>query len=197
MALFIAGLLIVCMLAFAVGLKVGVKNYKEEISVEAQKKDLRYKIKAPSLLAKEEPERVKPERVKIEKPSIETVIEAASEKKALSGTDEKAGKEIAGKGPSGAKPKEKVKDLPEKGKIDKKGGYFVQVAAFRAEADAQKRVKKLSQKGYKAVIVKADVPGKGTYHRVRIGPFAALDEAKAFALKFEKKEKVSTYIPAD
>lgn len=41
------------------------------------------------------------------------------------------------------------------------------------------------------------MPGKGTYHRVRLGPFKSLDKAKAFALKFEKKEKVSTYIPID
>ena len=51
MVLFFAGLLTICLLAFAVGLKVGVKKGKEELIAQAKKKDLRYKIKAPSLLS--------------------------------------------------------------------------------------------------------------------------------------------------
>ena len=196
MVLFFVGLLTVCLLSFAVGLKVGVKKGKEELSAEAQKSDLRYKIKAPSLLKANK----KPNKVNIEKkkaPSIEAVIAASADKNSLSGAEEKAEKQIASKPPSKVALNKTVKKTLKKEKVNKKGGYFVQVAAFRAAGDAESRAKKLSQKGYKTVIVKADVPGKGTYHRVRLGPFASLDEAKAFALKFEKKEKVSTYIPAN
>ncbi len=196
MALFFAGLLTICLLAFAVGLKVGVKKGKEELIAEARKKDLRYKIKAPSLLnANKKPKKVKVEKKKT--PSIETVIAASADKKSLSASEGKTEKQIARKAPSKAAVKKAVKKTLKKEKIDKKGGYYVQVAAFRAAGDAKTEAKKLSQKGYKTVIVKADVPGKGTYHRVRIGPFASLKEAKTFAAKFEKKEKVSTYIPAD
>lgn len=196
MTLFFAGLLTICLLAFAVGLKVGVKKGKAELSAEVQKKDLRYKIKAPSLLkANKEPKKVKVEKKKA--PSIETVIAASADNKSISGAEGKAEKQIARKAPPKATVKKTVKKTIKKEKVNKKGGYFVQVAAFRAAGDAKNEAKKLSQKGYKTIIVKAEIPGKGTYHRVRLGPFASLDEAKAFALKFEKKEKVSTYIPAD
>lgn len=196
MVLFFVGLLTVCLLSFAVGLKVGVKKGKEELSAEAQKSDLRYKIKAPSLLkANKNPNKVNIEKKKA--PSIEAVIAASADKNSLSGAEEKAEKQIASKPPSKVALNKTVKKTLKKEKVNKKGGYFVQVAAFRAAGDAESRAKKLSQKGYKTVIVKADVPGKGTYHRVRLGPFASLDEAKAFALKFEKKEKGSTYIPAN
>jgi cell division septation protein DedD len=201
MVLFFAGLLTVCLLSFAVGLKVGVKKGKEELSAEAKKNDLRYKIKAPSLLkTNKKPNKVKPNKVNIEKkkaPSIEAVIAASADKKSISVGEEKTDEQVASKPTSKVALNKTVKKSFKKEKINKKGGYFVQVAAFRAAGDAENRAKKLSQKGYKTVIVKADVPGKGTYHRVRLGPFASLDEAKAFALKFEKKEKVSTYIPAN
>ncbi len=201
MTLFFAGLLTICLLAFAVGLKVGSKQGKEELIAEAQKKDLRYKIKAPSLLnANKKPKKVKPKKVKVEKKkatSIETVIAASADKKDISGAAGKAEKQIARKSSSKIAVKKAVKKTLKKEKSNKKGGYFVQVAAFRAAGDAKTKAKKLSKKGYKTVIVKAEVPGKGTYHRVRLGPFASLEEAKAFALKFEKKEKVSTYIPLD
>jgi len=195
MALFFAGLLTVCLLSFAVGLKLGVKKGREELSAEAKKSDLRYKIKAPSLLKTDN----KPKKLRVEKdnpPSIEKVIAAAVDDKGASGSEEKTEKQIA-VNPAKAAANKTVKEALKKERINKKRAYFVQVAAFRAAGDAEERVKKLSGKGYKAVIVKADVPGKGTYHRVRLGPFSSLDEAKAFALKFEKKEKVSTYIPAD
>jgi cell division septation protein DedD len=196
MTLFFAGLLTICLLAFAVGLKVGVKKGKEELGVEAQKKDLRYKIKAPSLLnADKKPKKVKVEKKKV--PSIEMVIAASADKKSLSGAERKAEKQIARKTPSKTAVKKTVKKTLKKEKSNKKGGYFVQVAAFRAAGDAKSRAAKLSKKGYKTVIVEADVPGKGTYHRVRLGPFNSLEEAKSFAIKFEKKENVSTYIPAD
>ena len=195
MALFFAGLLTVCLLSFAIGLKIGVKKGREELSAEAKKSDLRYKIKAPSLLKAYN----KPKKVRVEKDnpsSIETVIAAAVDDKSASGSGKKVEKQIAGN-PAKAAVSDTVKKTLKKETINKKRAYFVQVAAFRAAGDAEERAKKLSSKGYKTVIVKADVPGKGTYHRVRLGPFASLNEAKAFALKFEKKEKVSTYIPID
>ena len=196
MVLFFAGLLTVCLLSFAVGLKVGVEKGKEELSAEAQKSDLRYKIKAPSLLkTNNEPKKVKVEKKKA--PSIEAVIAASADKKSILVGEEKTDEQVASKPTSKVALNKTVKKSLKKEKVNKKGGYFVQVAAFRAAGDAENRAKKLSQKGYKTVIVKADVPGKGTYHRVRLGPFASLDEAKAFALKFEKKEKVSTYIPVN
>lgn len=161
MALFFAGLLTVCLLSFAVGLKIGVKKGREELSAEAQKSDLRYKIKAPSLLkANKNPKKVKVEKKKA--PSIEAVIAASADKKSISVAEgeEKTDKQVASKPPSKVAVNNSVKKIRKKEKINKKGAYFVQVAAFRAAGDAEARAKKLSQKGYKTIIVKADA-GKG------------------------------------
>lgn len=65
------------------------------------------------------------------------------------------------------------------------GGYFIQIASLPSEADAQKSYSNLSSK-YASVIggrphdiARADVPGKGTYYRVRIAAGSSRDEAVA------------------
>ena len=71
----------------------------------------------------------------------------------------------------------------------------MQVAAFRDSDDARRQAKELADKGYNVIVIKADIPGKGIWHRVRLGPFETLDEAKSFAIEFERKENIKTYIP--
>jgi cell division septation protein DedD len=57
-------------------------------------------------------------------------------------------------------------------------GYAVQVAARRSLDDAKREASEVTRRysalfgGTRPYIVKADVPGKGTYYRVRFGPFA-------------------------
>ncbi len=50
-------------------------------------------------------------------------------------------------------------------------GYTVQVASVPAEAEAQALVKRLQARGFEAYLVRADVPGKGTRYRIRVGRF--------------------------
>jgi len=63
------------------------------------------------------------------------------------------------------------------------GGYVVQVASQRSEADAQASFKALQQKypsvlgSHQAMIRRADLGEKGIYYRAQIGPFPA-DQAK-------------------
>ena len=192
MALFFAGALTICLLAFAIGLQVGVKKGKLEFKEAALKKDLRYKIKAPSLLSSNK----KKNKLKSTKkpapspaPSIETVIAASAEKKSV--------KKIVRTSPSTSTSKKAVKPTVKESELQKKGRYFIQVAAFRDAADAENEASKLNKKGYKTLIVKAEIPNKGTYHRVRLGPFTSLKKAKSFAAKLEKKENISTYIAKD
>jgi len=63
--------------------------------------------------------------------------------------------------------------------------YTVQLASYQEKELADADVKKLKQRGYAAFIVSADVPGKGTWHRVRIGSFSN----KAAAEKLQKEIK--------
>lgn len=48
---------------------------------------------------------------------------------------------------------------------------FLQAGAFQQAADAENLKARLAMQGFEATILAGDVPGKGTMHRVRIGPY--------------------------
>lgn len=56
------------------------------------------------------------------------------------------------------------------------GSYFLQAGSF-AKADEADRLKaKLAFMGMEAAVQSADVPGKGTYYRVRLGPYRSTED---------------------
>ena len=60
--------------------------------------------------------------------------------------------------------------------------YAVQVASASSEAGAKEMGAKVKARGFDAVVIPADIPGKGTVYRVRVRGFAsraAADAAKA------------------
>lgn len=57
-----------------------------------------------------------------------------------------------------------------------KDSYFLQVGAFQAAAEADNMKARLALLGLEAVIQTANIPDKGVWHRVRIGPFANIDD---------------------
>jgi SPOR domain len=63
------------------------------------------------------------------------------------------------------------------------GGFVVQVASQRSEADAQASFRSLQTKypsvlgARQAIIRKADLGEKGTFYRAQIGPFATMEQA--------------------
>lgn len=54
----------------------------------------------------------------------------------------------------------------------KKDSYFLQIGAFTNEADADNMKAKLALLGFEAVVQTANIPDKGTWHRVRVGPLS-------------------------
>jgi cell division septation protein DedD len=72
--------------------------------------------------------------------------------------------------------------------------YTLQVGAFKNPQEALELVNQLKKKGYDAYQVTGSAAAKGTVHRVRIGHFQSLQEAKQFALTFEKKENLKPII---
>ena len=68
------------------------------------------------------------------------------------------------------------------------------MGAFNNPQEAQELVNQLKKKGYEAYQVTGSAAAKGTVHRVRIGNFQNLQEAKQFALTFEKKENLKPII---
>jgi cell division septation protein DedD len=72
----------------------------------------------------------------------------------------------------------------------KQGKMSIQVASFKDPKAAQKRVEELQRKGYAAYRSPGIVPGRGVWHRVRIGYFNKRDEANATISKL-KKDKLN------
>jgi cell division protein FtsN len=57
-----------------------------------------------------------------------------------------------------------------------KESYFLQVGSFQAAAEADNMKARLALLGLEALIQTADIPDKGVWHRVRIGPFSNIED---------------------
>jgi cell division septation protein DedD len=61
--------------------------------------------------------------------------------------------------------------------------YAVQVASFRSSSISENEAGKYRNKGYDAFVEEAEIPGRGTWYRVRVGNFSSKEEAQSFASK--------------
>lgn len=68
------------------------------------------------------------------------------------------------------------KEIKDKASTVKKDNYFLQLGAFKDEADANNMKVKLALQGFEAVIQTATIPEKGVWHRVRVGPLSDIDQ---------------------
>jgi cell division septation protein DedD len=69
--------------------------------------------------------------------------------------------------------------------------YTLQIASYAEKESADADVKKMKQRGYAAFIIAADVPGKGTWYRVRVGSFASKAAAEKLRKEISSKEGIS------
>jgi len=64
--------------------------------------------------------------------------------------------------------------------------YYVQISSWKQEPIAEKEVNRLIKKGFPAFIFKIYIPKfKGTWHRVRVGPYNSLKEAQRAQTKIK------------
>lgn len=78
-----------------------------------------------------------------------------------------------------ASPKPATGVAPQPKSAPSKGHFTLQVAAVKEAANAERLVSDLRKKGYPAYQVRVEVPGKGVWHRVRVGAYenrAAADQ---------------------
>lgn len=73
---------------------------------------------------------------------------------------------------------------------DQGGKYTVQLGSFQNIDAAYNLEKKLLSKGYPCFVIKAAIPKKGTWYRVRVGTFQSKDKAVAYAEKLKNIEKL-------
>jgi len=78
----------------------------------------------------------------------------------------------------------------------REGGYQLQVSSFRTQGEAQGFADQLRARSHKAYVVEAHVPGRGTWFRVRIGPFQSQHAASQYRTGFEAREHVVPFIVA-
>jgi cell division septation protein DedD len=72
--------------------------------------------------------------------------------------------------------------------------YTVQVGAFEDSAGAERLSNRLKQKGYSSYVMVKAVPGKGVWHRVRVGLYSGRTEAEQVVKLLEEVEGLSTFI---
>ena len=76
----------------------------------------------------------------------------------------------------------------------KEGGYQLQVSSFRSQSEADQFAAQLRARGHKAYVLEARVPNRGTWYRVRIGPFPSQHAAASYRVGFEGREHVVPFI---
>jgi cell division septation protein DedD len=74
------------------------------------------------------------------------------------------------------------------------GGFQLQVASFKDQADADRLVEDLRRRGHRAFRLAANVPERGIWHRVRIGPFKTKYEANKYKTEFERSERMTPFL---
>jgi cell division protein FtsN len=74
------------------------------------------------------------------------------------------------------------KELKDAGKAAKgqpeaaKGVYFIQAGSFQNPVDADNQKAKIALLGFESSVEPTSLPDKGTWYRVRLGPYTTLDE---------------------
>lgn len=71
---------------------------------------------------------------------------------------------------------------------DEAGHFSLQVGAFPDSVSAQSLVERLASKGYSVRIVSAEVAGRGTWYRVRVGDFGGRETAEQNRSQLSERE---------
>ena len=90
--------------------------------------------------------------------------------------DARKAQEVAKADPKSASKPGETAPKAEEGKAAGKEQYFLQAGAFGSAGDADNQKAKLALLGFEAKVETVEVDGKGTMHRVRIGPYGRLDD---------------------
>jgi len=74
------------------------------------------------------------------------------------------------------------------------GQYTIQVISYDSADGAQAFAAGLRARGHRAFVMRAQVEGRGTMFRVRIGPFETMGEANGYRSRFESAEHMNTIV---
>lgn len=74
------------------------------------------------------------------------------------------------------------------------GNLTIQIGSFNDQGQANARAAKLKDAGAEARVVKAEIPGKGTWYRVQVGGFKSREEAQSYGNQLRGKGAVQDFI---
>ncbi len=74
------------------------------------------------------------------------------------------------------------------------GAYTLQVVSYESSDQAERFAKNLRTRNHKAFVTQAEVPGRGRFFRVRIGPFDTRKDALDYQSSFERDEHMHTIV---
>jgi DedD protein len=72
--------------------------------------------------------------------------------------------------------------------------YTLQLSSFQDKVEAEAYLATMKERGFQAQITQAEVEGKGTFYRVRMGSYRSLDAATTAKTDFEKASSKSASI---
>ena len=84
-------------------------------------------------------------------------------------------------------------DKPAKKKHDD-SAFTLQVSSFQDKGEAESLLATVRANGYQAYLTTAEVDGKGTFYRVRVGKYGSMDAANDAKAEFEKTAKRSVLV---
>jgi len=74
------------------------------------------------------------------------------------------------------------------------GPYTVQVISYRTPEEAEGFALSLRRRGHRSFVMTAEIPERGRYWRVRIGPFEGRRAAESYRRAFERDEHMNTIV---
>lgn len=85
----------------------------------------------------------------------------------------------------------KVQKAPEAPTPSAEGSWTLQLSAYQDKAEAERFAAGLRDKGYAPFIIEANVAGKGTWFRVRMGRFGSKDAASTYLADFKRETSIA------
>ncbi|HET6282135.1 MAG TPA: SPOR domain-containing protein, partial [Polyangia bacterium] len=75
-----------------------------------------------------------------------------------------------------------------------RGKFTLQLSSFPDRTEAEAFAKRFASQG--AFVITSDIPGKGTWYRVRVGNYSSAQEASTAKTTFEKQHSIIAYVAA-
>ncbi|HEY0191020.1 MAG TPA: SPOR domain-containing protein [Kofleriaceae bacterium] len=77
---------------------------------------------------------------------------------------------------------------------EKSGRFTLQLSSFQDKSEAEAFLSSMKSAGYQAYLTEAEVNGKGTFYRVRLGSYRSVDAASDAKAEYEKSARKTAQV---